>query len=123
MPAVSLLHQLTRRQQQVLHAICDWRYLVLQHILRHAHVIGRVLLSNASQVNPCVPLPGGAVCTAVPMLSCKLPTRLTTAHVCVAHLQMPMPVAVQVKEVQDVNIETAMQLYQLEHFELVSTFI
>jgi hypothetical protein len=30
---------------------------------------------------------------------------------------------VQVKEVQDVNIETAMQLYELEHFELVSAIV
>ena len=48
---------------------------------------------------------------------------MITARVCVAHMHMPMPVAVQVKEVQDVNTETAMQLYQLEHFELVSTII
>lgn len=52
-----------------------------------------------------------------------LPILATTAHVCVAYVQLLVRIAVQVKEVQDVNIETAMQLYQLEHFELVSTVV
>ena len=46
---------------------------------------------------------------------------VSTMPVYVAHVQLTMRIAVQAKEVQDVNIETAMQLYQLEHFELVRT--
>ena len=42
---------------------------------------------------------------------------------CVAHVQLTMRMGVQVKEEQDVNMETAMQLYQLEHFELVSKLV
>jgi hypothetical protein len=111
---------------------CYWCVMVYQRKADGSRLQTHCFICDPDVSNHlCMLSAGQSLCTAtrrctvrhLPGIQLHAAHARNHAHVCFAHVQLTMRMVLQVKEEQDVNIETAMQLYQLEHFELVCKYL